>query len=484
MRSNNPRFANFCLAVLLACPWGMLLCLPIMIVGMQMIEIPDRLAIRTNGQLVKFKYFYPESLTTLEGKAIPRDPDHEYSYTTPSLIYDFDDPSEIKVDGWSRHLNVVIENENPEDAALWYFVRERNGSGLTYFQKYSVPRKKVEGFIGTKGFRETLPPPEERFQLPSYRYLGSAMIPYSMSVSQMSAGTWGLDYGYGGEKRYYTITRNGEWREIDIPKQTVRVILPEMKFRSIESSSRYLSNPATDLPNEERKKWISKTILHARTEDEVLLLSLPQKDGSIKEEMRIKLPEEFRTRVISWVHLPDDSGLLVTSLGYDAEANEDRYRIQRHDADGKFSEPEQIDLKREPKSLLLFSGVPLLIPPAVSGAIAFSHTGLFGFPRQTPEAFLMKQLWPIPVLIGLICGGLILIHARRNGLNLSEQIAYAIFGLIGGVPAVAGYLTHRRWGVRVRCPSCGRDVLLRGEKCSGCATEFPQPELVGTEVFA
>ena len=57
MRSNNPRFANFCLAVLLACPWGMLLCLPIMIVGMQMIEIPDRLAIRTDGQLVKFKYF-------------------------------------------------------------------------------------------------------------------------------------------------------------------------------------------------------------------------------------------------------------------------------------------------------------------------------------------------------------------------------------------------------------------------------------------
>jgi len=70
-----------------------------------------------------------------------------------------------------------------------------------------------------------------------------------------------------------------------------------------------------------------------------------------------------------------------------------------------------------------------------------------------------------------------------NQLNLRVPTG-GVYGLLGGLPAVAGYLTHRRWGVRVRCPSCGGDVLLRGEKCSGCAAEFPQPEMVGTEVFA
>jgi len=280
------------------------------------------------------------------------------------------------------------------------------------------------------------------------------------------------------------MTREGVWREIDFKSQTVQESLSGSKFLSHEFTGRFMPSRSDD-DSLRNSKWITKPIVHARTEDEILLLNYPQPDKPLEERMRIGIPDAFRKRDVAWIHMPDDSGLLATSLGYDAEANADRYRIQRHDAQGKFTELEEIGLKREPTSLVLFSGVPLMIPPAVSWTVAGSQMGFFGFsPQQSPEAFLMRRVWPIPVLVGLICGGLVLRHARRNGLDLFEQVAYALFGLLGGLPAVAGYLTHRRWGVRVRCSSCGREVLLRGEKCSGCAAEFPQPESVGTEVFA
>lgn len=485
MRTNNPRFSNFCLAVLLACPWGILFCLPIIVVGTQMFRYPDRLLVRTDGLLGKSSYFHPEEVSTLDGKALPRNPDHEFASVYSSLSSDFDDPADVNTISWLVHICSTREAEENDAPALWYFIRDRYGSGLTYLRKYSIRRRTSEGFIGLKGFRETIPPKEERFQLPSYRSLDGVIKPHTLAASHLSAGSWGSEYGYQNSGRtFHFVTRDGVWREVNLTTQIVRDILPEMKFRSIQFAWIYVQRTERDQSSGD-KKWIPKEILLARTDSEILTLSLPRKDGTVEVQTRISIPENFLHRDVGCVHLPDGSGLLTADLGFDAKANVDRYLIQRHNPEGKFSEPEEISISRESISPVLFSGVPLLIPPVISGAIATGQRGLFGFPvNQTPEAYLMTKLWPIPVLVGLVCGTFILLHARRNRLSNLEQISLLLFGLLGGFPAVAGYLTHRRWGARITCPMCKRPALLRGEACGSCSAEFPAPKQVGTEIFA
>jgi predicted amidophosphoribosyltransferase len=59
-----------------------------------------------------------------------------------------------------------------------------------------------------------------------------------------------------------------------------------------------------------------------------------------------------------------------------------------------------------------------------------------------------------------------------------------IFVLLGGIPALLGYLWHRRWPVLEPCPACGQVVPRDREQCARCGVEFPVPKRHGIEVFA
>ncbi len=482
------KISKFCLAVLIACPWGVLFCLPIMIVGIQLIQSPDRLMVRTDGLLATADPYSNRQTKTLDGHPLPPDPNHAFFTTYDNLASNFDDPFTIRSHRWESHLNVLGDQEDPENPRLWYLCRDRFGSGLAYFQGYSLSTRKQIGFIGVNGFRETLPPPEERFQLPAYQYLGSQIQPYSPAASQISAGSWGSEYGSWtgiGESVFQILTRDGIWLEGNFSTRTVRELLPGTILRSVTHNAvRYFPGKEGDLQRPDTN-LSSKPFLQARTDDELLSLTYRRSPETILIDERINIPEGFRARNLCWIRLLDGSGLLKSTLGFDAASNEDRYLIQRHDAAGKFSEPETIGIKRQPISPVVFSAVPILVPPAISGAIAMSQRGLFGVsPRESPEAYLMMQLWPIPLLVSLICGSIVFVHARRNGLSVSEQAAYAVLGLLGGLPGLAGYLTHRNWPLQVKCSSCGATAPLLQATCSVCRREFPDPAPLGTEIFA
>lgn len=486
MHSNNlSRFSNLCLAILMACPWGFLFCLPVMIVGTQMVHYADRLLVRTDGMLAATSSQYVNQVKSLEGKTLPKDLNHEFLAAYPTLRATFDDPFAVPSQQWNAHLNVIPDDQDPDNPQLWYIVRDRQGSGLTFFQDYSVSTRKPLGFIGTKGSRDTVPPPDERFQLASNLYLRGQIHPFSIAASEISAGTWGSEYGYPSVRLAPQIlTSDGTWWEINLTSKTVRKMLPATKLISIEFGGYYIPRADPNLAPEE-KKLTYKPMICGRTNEELLWLTFPHANESAHEVQRIQIPEPLRQRDLAWIHFADRSGLLAATLGYNAESNEDRYLIQRHDAAGKFSEPETIGIKRHPTSPLLFSAVPILLPPAVSAAIAANETGLFSHqPKQSPEGYLMRQSWLIFVIMGLVCAGITFIHARRNKLTLPEQIAYMLLGLFGGLAGLAGYLTHRHWPLPVQCPSCKTSAPLLQETCSACQHEFPDPSLLGTEIFA
>jgi hypothetical protein len=91
-------------------------------------------------------------------------------------------------------------------------------------------------------------------------------------------------------------------------------------------------------------------------------------------------------------------------------------------------------------------------------------------------------------LLALLCvgSGILawLAAKRQRAYSQRGAVGWAIFVFLSGVPGFAAYLVHRRWPVRVACPSCGRFAPRDRESCALCGKEFPRPALKGIEVVA
>jgi hypothetical protein len=88
----------------------------------------------------------------------------------------------------------------------------------------------------------------------------------------------------------------------------------------------------------------------------------------------------------------------------------------------------------------------------------------------------------ITLAIGVAAAAVYCRRQKRFGLPI--QPAWVAFVLLLGLPGLAGYYWHRRWPVRLPCPTCGTAAPRDREACIECAAEFPPPPKNGLEVFA
>ena len=102
-------------------------------------------------------------------------------------------------------------------------------------------------------------------------------------------------------------------------------------------------------------------------------------------------------------------------------------------------------------------------------------------------AAMLKQAWPSLLAVLALSSLLAAIawrRARAFGLSRREQLVWAGFVLLFGVPAAVGFLLHRRWPVREPCPSCHLRCARDRDACAECGAPFPAPTLKGIEIFA
>jgi hypothetical protein len=65
-----------------------------------------------------------------------------------------------------------------------------------------------------------------------------------------------------------------------------------------------------------------------------------------------------------------------------------------------------------------------------------------------------------------------------------EQVAWLAFVFVLGLPAFAGFLLSRRWVIRQPCTTCHALAPRDRPECVKCGTRFPDPALLGIEIFA
>jgi ABC-type transport system involved in multi-copper enzyme maturation permease subunit len=99
--------------------------------------------------------------------------------------------------------------------------------------------------------------------------------------------------------------------------------------------------------------------------------------------------------------------------------------------------------------------------------------------------------WTFPwklVFISLVSAVVLWVPAgwwlgRRYNFTIGNQLGWAVFHLIFGLPGFLTFLSVQEWPAREPCPRCQKLRVVDREQCEHCGAEFTPPEKDGTEIF-
>jgi hypothetical protein len=87
-------------------------------------------------------------------------------------------------------------------------------------------------------------------------------------------------------------------------------------------------------------------------------------------------------------------------------------------------------------------------------------------------------------VVSLALAGVAWRHSGRFALPMRERFLWWAFVALSGISGFLGYLLHRRWPLREKCPHCQTVTPLETGECVWCEKRFPGPVPKGNEVFA
>ena len=151
------------------------------------------------------------------------------------------------------------------------------------------------------------------------------------------------------------------------------------------------------------------------------------------------------------------------------------------DEDGKVVTENTYDLPLSPPNVLRWSAfIPGLNPLTIGFQRAW--TRLLEM-EMNPREVLAADFFILLAAKLLACAIFVFIMLRRTGYPLYKQIGWAVFALLGGVPAVLTVWALFIHGQRARCPQCGGRRAVFTELCPLCAAPWPAPPQRESDLF-
>lgn len=446
---------------------------------------------------------------TIDGRSLPDQ--REEWLTGASLAAEAKPPRlwETSVT-WPARIAGASDDNRPR--AAWYVVRDAEPIGRAYLVGYDEFSKLQIGYIGRGGFRRSIPPIGEWFDMGRYRFdwysgrvattgylqYGGRPVSYAQATAaQQRLPAWHL-FMIDGDRLV----------EIDLRARTVRPVYDAAEPVSVASLLELRSAAAASaqendiqVATEDAAAAIASApagvanLLSAyantesrialRTANQVIVLDPPT--GAKREYM---LPETARGDTLQ-VYAVGNEQLLVHWWN---RADWPQQELMWLSADGAVARQETVTLVNyqgmSQYAAALTGSAALPIPIAALGG-AFVGAPITMLQTNVANSYgnavarTLAYTW-----FGLVI--IVVVSAALAWWTLRLQFRYhrpatgvwSAFVLLLGVPGfIAYWLEHRRPKLEP-CGACGKIVPRDREACAACSTLFPAPSRLGTEIFA
>ncbi|HEV3302029.1 MAG TPA: hypothetical protein VG055_20410 [Planctomycetaceae bacterium] len=376
---------------------------------------------------------------------------------------------------WEWRLKIFEDDQHQSNH--WYFVHNGKENGAGYFVGYNWANNRRIGFLGESGFSEN-PVPVEQW-IPVRRDL--------VIWSQWSAVQLGQQDGQVERQPYQVKSRipahlvyfpsGNRVRLVDLAQQTVRTVFEASA--PIEGIN--LANESSTTRVAQRPAILVRTAqgIYGLSHDHRLVWTLPLADDA------------DRRHVALFYAVPDGQAVVIIRRGW--EGNIMRDMVYRVSAGGVMEKRQEVETKigdlkwNQRGDGLLFAWVlpvPVVLP-AVEALIMVRADMADGYLDGC--RLMLYESWVALIGVSIISLALAATtwwHSTRFALPLRERIAWWFFVALTGLPGFVGYLLHRRWPLREKCPHCQAVTPLENGACAWCEQRFPGPAPKGTEVFA
>ena len=372
--------------------------------------------------------------------------------------------------------------DKPQPSVYWFFMTDDLGrsGGAGYFVGYDIETKRLVGYIDQGGFRADKPPRERCFCI-GHSQLRQVIV----AEGSYNFGAW---LSWSRVAPIHILSANRLF-EVDLRRRSARTVLESPNLLAIGHLQSWFQ------PDEEAERSPSSdasSYVAVRMRDRVILL-----DPQAGDSREYALPADLRDVRFVFYETNDGTALarlLVGSRGYWAPEN----ALVWFDPTGGVTRRETVKLRRDSlntdpgreriQSMMigLLCPAPGVFGPAslIIGPLQYLQRGAAADYRGALHRFL-SVFWPGLLLAALVAVVLAYVCLRRQRrFGMPGTAAWVVFVLLFGAPGFLGYLFHRRWPVREPCPACEQPAPRDREACSACGSDFPQPALKGSEVFA
>lgn len=481
------------------------------------------------------------SRRTIDGKPWPGD--YEYWLGGASLQRRELPPGVIQFPiGWSGYgtrLGGLTDGKQPPTG--WYIVSTDPLAERLYFAGFDPVSKLPVGFIGTEGFRLTVPPAEEQFAGPVNESGEAAnRVVGTQYVERYSPIRYHNLSNYEHPPQWLMFLTDGKqlW-EINLRERSARVLREVPDTISVAMLSTLESNVtgAESEPSDSATPpGVTGTLRSTSTtrETPVRLVALqadtfrvftspatvtlfspadgvaePPKmrhvvavrtPGSIvlddvesDREWEFKLPERIRPDTsFNTYWLNPDTMLLTINAGYwkGGPVNE----LVWINAEGQVQREQHVELNGyvPPPERTKFWAFSVFMPEPL-GWLGISLAAVpFGRMQQhkadTYAAALSQTFelaWPMLIIVFAVsvAAAAIAVHWQRRYFR-SHTGLWAAFVFLFGIPGLFAYWLEHRSVKLDDCQECGHVVPRDRDACASCSTPFPAPAHVETEIFA
>ncbi len=401
---------------------------------------------------------------------------------------------------------VLAYSDQRNVPTYWYFVHDGHKQGHGYFVGYeNYPRidmlegKKEAnqrvGYIGLSGFRQEGVPKEEQFQISPVTWGISNRLHSRQWAANRGQYPQGYPFSVPGSilTQVYLIAEDALYH-VDLRERTSQRILdlPASEILDVD----FLTKSPNDVSIETYNEMNTQVLV--RTAKEILFLN-PQ--GTLQS--RLTLPEPLRDAGELTICEPvgDKFYAVATERKWEGKQFHLRCHPYCFDSQGQVLWTKDVELAtrvrrqdmRMESAYFWVIGAPLSVDFGFLVIAPFdgmwSGRSYLGNIQAACEDLTRSGLGnpyflvPLLHLYTLLWAWIAWKRETSYGSSPRQKWMWTVFVYLLGLPALMGYLAHRKWPKLEECPSCKTNTPVDHDTCIVCGNEWPLPARKGVELI-